>query len=159
MKTVIKTSSPNGWLNHQSKFSSPFSLLNEVMKEEFFPSISKDPAGMDFAAHMPAVNISEVADKYIIELSAPGFTKENFKIEILEGNLVVSAERKEETKSENKKYSRREFSYGTFKKSFTLAEDSQEDKILAGYENGILNITIPKKEEAKPQVAREIKIG
>lgn len=159
MKALIKTSKPNGWLSHSNSFSSPFSMLDEMMKDDFFPALSSDLMGMDFSSHMPAVNISEEADRYQVELSAPGLTKENIKVEVLDGNLVISAENKQESKTENKKYSRREFSYGTFRKSFILSDDVQEDNITANYENGILNITIPKKEEAKPKPAREIKIG
>src|SRR4051812_16372513 len=118
MTTVIKTSKPNGWLSRPAVFSSPFSLLDRFVKEDFFPAMNNDLLGMDFSSHMPAVNISEDADRYHVELSAPGFSRENFKVEVKDGNMIISAENKAENKSENKKYSRREFSYGAFRKSF-----------------------------------------
>ena len=159
MKTLIKTSKPNGWLSRPSVFSSPFSVMDEILKNDFFPAMNKDLLGMDFSSHVPAVNISEEADRYHVELSAPGFSKENFKVEAQDGQLVISAENKTENKTETKKYSRKEFSYGTFRKSFQLSDDVQQENITANYENGILNIYIPKKEEVKPKPAKEIVVG
>lgn len=159
MTALIKTSKPNGWLSRPSVFSSPFSVLDQFMKDDFFPSMNNDLLGMDFSSHMPAVNISEEADRYHVELSAPGFSKENFKVQVEDGELIITAEHKTESKTENKKYSRREFSYGTFRKSFTLSDDVQADNISANYENGILNISIPKREEQKASPAREIVVG
>lgn len=159
MKTLIKTSGPNGWVNRSTGFSSPFSFLDEMMKNDFFPAFSSDLTSMDFSAHMPAVNILEEADRYLVELSAPGFSKENITVEVADGNLVISAEQKKDVKTGDRKFSRKEFSSGSFRKSFALSDDVQEDGITAHYENGILNISIPKKEEAKPAPARIIKIG
>lgn len=153
MKTLIRNQRSNGWLDQSREFSSPFTLLDEMLGGSIFPS------GQFTSTNVPAVNISEQKDKYSVELSAPGFAKENFKVEVLDGNLVVSAEKKEEIKTEDKKFSRREFNYGSFRRTFQLAEDVQDDRIAASYENGILNISIPKKEEEKPAPAREIKIS
>lgn len=152
MTTLIKTTRPNGWLSSSGSFRSPFSLIDDMLKNDFFPGINRDLLEMDFSTHMPAVNIAEEPGRYLVELSAPGFSKESFKVELQEGNLVISAENKQETKSEDKKYSRREFSYGTFRKSFNLPEDVQKEHIAARYENGILVIELPRangKEEAK----------
>ena len=159
MTTLIKTSKPNGWVSRPSVFSSPFSVLDEIMKDDLFPALNNDLLGMDFSSHMPAVNISEEADRYHVELSAPGFSKENFRVQVDDGKLVISAENKVENKTESKKYSRKEFSCGTFRKSFQLSDDVQQEKITANYENGILNISIPKMEEEKPKPAQEIIVG
>lgn len=159
MNALIKTSKPNNWLNRQGVFASPFSILDEFIKDDLFPSVNSDLLGMDFSSHMPAVNISEETDRYLVELSAPGFSKENFKLSLENGQLIISAENKTESKTEGKKYSRREFSYGSFRKSVQLSDDVQQDNITAKYENGILNINLPKKEEAKPQPAKEIVVG
>jgi HSP20 family protein len=109
---------------------------------------------------LPAVNVVEKDDEFAIELAAPGMKKDDFKIH-LDGNvLTISSERKEQKEEKNKNYSRREFSYQSFQRSFTLPEATVEsDKVSANYSDGILNIHIPKREEAKPKPAREIKIS
>ena len=131
MTTLIKTSKPSGWLNHSPAFSSPFSVLGEILKDDFFPAFTNDLRIKDFSLHKPAVNISEEGDRYCVEVSAPGFSKENFKVEVQEGKLVISAETKTENKSEGRKYSRKEFNYGTFRKSFQLSDDVQDYLFLS----------------------------
>jgi HSP20 family protein len=98
---------------------------------------------------MPAVNISELADGYRIELAAPGLNKEDFKIELKKDTLLISAECKVESVTSDKGYSRKEFEYSTFSRSFVLPEVVDVEKITAEYINGILNITIGKKEKEK----------
>lgn len=109
---------------------------------------------------LPAVNVIEKDEEFAIELAAPGMKKDDFKIH-LEGNvLTISSERKDHKEEKNGNYSRREFSYQSFQRSFTLPEATVEsDKVSAQYNDGILNIHIPKREEAKPKPAREIKIS
>jgi HSP20 family protein len=92
-------------------------------------------------------------------MAAPGLTKEDFKINVENDVLTVSNEKKTETSEKNEKYTRKEFSYSSFLRSFTLPEIVDMEKINAGYENGILTLTLPKKEEAKPKSPREIKIS
>ncbi len=119
--------------------------------------------GRDFNANVPPVNINETTDGYHLELAAPGRRKENFKLKV-EGNLlVVSYEevKNEETTAEtpnNLKQVRKEFSINAFKRSFTLDEKTNAEGILAKYEDGLLKLYIPKKEEIKPAV-KEITIG
>jgi HSP20 family protein len=109
---------------------------------------------------LPAVNIKEDENEYEIEVAAPGMKKDDFKINLDKNQLTISSEKnsqKEEKEGEN--YSRREFSYQSFQRSFTLPEQLVDDnKISAQYADGILRILIPKREEAKPKPAREIKI-
>lgn len=107
----------------------------------------------------PKVNIKETEDAYQIDLAAPGYTKEEFNVEIDNNVLTISVERNEETKDENIKYSHNEYNYGSFNRSFTLPKGKvQEAKVEAQYTNGILNISIPKTEEAKPKPKRILEI-
>jgi len=108
---------------------------------------------------LPAVNIRENNDSFLIEVAAPGLSKENFKLNLDRNRLVISSEQKTEKNENDKKYSRREFSYQSFERSFTLPEGSVDnDKISAKYTDGILLVTLPKREEVKPKPAREIEI-
>jgi len=95
------------------------------------------------------VNISENNNSYNLEFNVPGRNKEDFKINVDKGLLTVSYEKKEETEAKDIKSIRKEFSYQSFKRSFTLDEKINADSIEAKYENGILNVILPKKEEVK----------
>jgi len=108
---------------------------------------------------IPAVNIREGDESFMIEVAAPGLAKENFKVNLDRNRLVISSERREEKNESENEYYRREFSYQSFERSFTLPESTVDgDKITAKYLNGILLVTIPKKEEVKPKPAKEIDI-
>lgn len=109
---------------------------------------------------LPAVNIRENENEFEIEVAAPGMRKEDFKVNLDHDILVVSSEKKEEKKEEKKgNYSRHEFSYQSFQRSFSLPEALVDgDKITASYEEGILHIHLPKREEAKPKPARVISV-
>ena len=108
----------------------------------------------------PAVNISENDDAYTVEVAAPGLGKEDFKIELENHVLTISSEREHGEEDKQKGYSRREFRYAAFRRSFTLPENAVEgSKVKAEYNNGVLNVNLPKKEEAKPKPVRTIKIG
>ena len=105
----------------------------------------------------PPVNITEKADSYLIEVAAPGMDKADFAIK-LDGNLLtIRAEKKEEAKDETAKNLRKEFNYRSFKRSFTLDEKIDNGNINARYENGILKVTLAKKEEVKA-ISKEITI-
>jgi HSP20 family protein len=106
----------------------------------------------------PPVNIHETPDAYHVELSVPGRSKEDFKVNVENGLLTVSFEKKEETKNEDYKTVRREFSYRSFKRSFNLDERTDAEKIQAKYENGLLKLLLPKKEETK-ESAKQITIN
>lgn len=109
---------------------------------------------------LPAVNIRETEDAYEVEMAAPGMKKEDFKIELDRNILTISSEKTEEQEENGKeKYSRREFSYQAFQRSFSLPKEVvDEDKIEAHYKDGVLHLTIPKKEEAKQRPPRKIEI-
>ena len=108
---------------------------------------------------LPAVNIRESEDSFQIEVAAPGLSKENFKVNLDRNLLTISSEIKHEKEEGDKKYSRHEFSYQSFQRSFTLPEAAVEgDKITAKYVDGILYVALPKREEIKPKPARDIEI-
>lgn len=99
-----------------------------------------------FDRAMPAINVSENDKQYIVEVVSPGFKREDFKVSMNDDVLTISAETKSEMKDENKEYSRREYSYNSFTRSFTLPENAKGDNIDANYKNGVLELIIPKTE-------------
>ncbi|MFZ1528183.1 MAG: Hsp20/alpha crystallin family protein [Ferruginibacter sp.] len=129
-------------------------LMNEIFNE--LPSTLSKTVRED-VLHFPPVNITEQEAGYVLELSAPGFEKPDFKVN-LDGNmLTISTEKKEEKAEDTGKLIRREFSHKAFKRSFTIDEKIDAEKINARYENGILKLDLPKKEIAKPE-AKQIAI-
>ena len=108
---------------------------------------------------MPAVNITESKDDFAIELAAPGLEKKDFNVEIHNNVLTISCQKEMKNEVEDEKVMRREFSYTAFKRSFTLPESADGDKIKANYNEGILKLSIPKREEAKEKPARQISIS
>jgi HSP20 family protein len=147
--TLIKWSKQNGLGNRNELYSWPYSIFDDIFAHNVGGS----------AFYVPAVNISEKAENFHIEVSAPGVKKEDFKVEAENGVLSISCEHKDENKEEGKTYSRREFRYGSFSRSFTLPENVKVEGINARYENGILSIEVPKKEAEQKQTVQEIKIA
>lgn len=131
-------------------------LFREFLDRDLF-----DASNMGFNdSTMPAVNIKEGKDDFTVEVAAPGMKKDDFKIELDNNILTISAEtesKREETKEGQ--YTRQEFSYQSFKRTFTLPNTIDEKDIKASYNEGILNIILPKKEEAKEKPKRMITIG
>tara|TARA_R110002124_G_scaffold227889_2_gene393273 strand:+ start:22958 stop:23389 length:432 start_codon:yes stop_codon:yes gene_type:complete len=107
----------------------------------------------------PAINIRNNEDDFLVEMAIPGMKKEDFKIDLDNNVLTISSEEKSEQEETQDNYTRKEFNYSSFKRSFTLPETVDGDKIEAKYEAGVLGITIPKKEEAKPKPPRAIEIA
>jgi len=107
---------------------------------------------------IPAVNIKEENDKFVLELAAPGMKKDDFKINLDNYQLTILAETKNEKKEKEDSYTRREFVYNSFSRSFTLPKTIDIDKIKADYRNGILDIVLPKKEE-EAKLTKQIKIS
>jgi HSP20 family protein len=109
---------------------------------------------------IPSVNIKENDDEFEVELAAPGLVKSDFNIELNKDLMTISSEKKTENETnEGKQFARREFSYQSFSRSFYLPNSADAEKIKARYENGILKVSIPKKEEAKPGPAKQISIS
>lgn len=112
----------------------------------------------DFMGRMmtiPAVNIKETKDDYMVMLAVPGMKKEDFNIDI-EGNmLTISCEKEEKLEEKETTFNRKEYSYSSFRRSFTLPEFVKMENILAKYEDGVLKLTLPKKEEAKKTLLKK----
>lgn len=126
----------------------------------FFDSFLNDWAqGSVMKTSTPPVNVKELEKNFELEVAAPGYQKEDFKVEVEENMLKISAEKKEEHKEEDGKYSRREFNYHAFSRTFHLPENTVEaGNITAKYESGILYVSIPKKVEAH-KVSKTIEVA
>jgi len=107
--------------------------------------------------NLPSVNIADSPDAYQIELAAPGLKKEDFKVSVERDMLTISTEKRAESEHNEKSYTRKEFSYSAFTRAFTLPDSADVESIQANYADGILKLTLPKKEEAKA-VSRQIEI-
>jgi HSP20 family protein len=107
----------------------------------------------------PAANIIENTDSFHLEIAAPGMVKDDFKINLENNILTISVEVEDQKREEGKNYSRKEFYYGSFSRSFTLPKTINVDNIKADYDNGILRITLPKKEETRVEIKKEIRIS
>ncbi|HEX3383764.1 MAG TPA: Hsp20/alpha crystallin family protein [Mucilaginibacter sp.] len=125
---------------------------------DVFDSIFNDTFFNDrMVTRVPAANISETEDHYHVELAAPGLKKENFKISLDRNVLHISVEQQAENNDVQKNYSKREYSYSSFVRSFTLPDGANAEDIEAAYTDGILKIDIAKRDEAKA-VRRQIEI-
>ena len=125
---------------------------------DFFAPLAHDSFYADRTiSRVPAVNISESPTAYHIELAAPGVDKGDFNVQVEGDVLTISAERKGSSTTEDKKFSKREFSYSSFTRSFTLPDNAQQSQITGKYQDGVLFVTVAKKEEAKP-VSQQIDI-
>jgi HSP20 family protein len=141
----------------QSELSNVGSLIDQFFNHDWFDWTNRNFPIANTT--VPAVNVREEADKFQVELAAPGLKKEDFKIEIHNNVLSISSEKKEEkTTNEKGSYTRKEFSYQSFTRSFTLPENVNTDNIEASYTEGVLVLNIPKKEESKAKSARVIQI-
>lgn len=134
------------------------SLFDDFFSREFFNWGNSNFSST--STTVPAVNIRETADNYEVDVAAPGMDKKDFNI-TLDGNLLtITSEKRQNEEKKESNFTRREFSYQSFQRSFELPKDVvDEDKISARYENGILHLTIPKKEDAKQKAPRMIEIG
>ena len=109
--------------------------------------------------NLPAVNIIEKDDKFLIEMAAPGLRKEDFKINIENGILQIDSESQREVEEEKDNYTRKEFNYSSFSRSFTLPENASEENIAANYENGVLKLKIQKLKSETSHKKKQILIA
>lgn len=130
---------------------SPF--LSNLFDDDFFPVMNNRTGSM------PAVNIKENDKSFILELAVPGMDKKDLKIDINEEVLTISSESKSESEEEKDGYKRKEFSYSSFCRSFYIPENVNREKIGATYKDGILNVELPKMDEEKNKITRQIKIS
>ncbi|WP_339708915.1 Hsp20/alpha crystallin family protein [uncultured Kriegella sp.] len=129
------------------------SLMNEIFRPDWF-------GGMETVNHVvPAVNIKENEKDFELELAVPGRKKEDFAIEVDKDVLTISAEVKSEENATEENYTRREFTYTSFKRSFSLPKTIDGEKIEANYESGLLKFVLPKKKEALPKPKRMIELS
>ena len=127
-------------------------LMNDIFKPDWFGGTE------NLNTNFPPVNIKENETNFELELIIPGFKKEDFNIEIEDAILTISSAIKTENEEDKNTYTRREFSIKSFKRAFTLPDSIDEATINANYENGILAISLPKKEEALPKPKRLVEI-
>ncbi|WEK21434.1 MAG: Hsp20/alpha crystallin family protein [Candidatus Pedobacter colombiensis] len=127
--------------------------FNNIFESFFNDSFISDR----LTSRVPAVNISETDDQYHIELAAPGLKKDDFKVSLDNDVLTISVEKKSEHTETNKRYNRREYSYSSFVRSFSLPDTADDGKIEASYTDGVLTINAAKREESKRK-SREISI-
>lgn len=136
------------------------SLFNDLFRpwESFFDTNGGSLVPSFGTINIPAANIIENKDHYEVNLAAPGMKKDDFNIDV-EGNvLTISAEKEEKKEEKDERYSRKEFSYASFTRSFTLPDWVIKEKIDASYENGLLKVNLPKAEEAKKLSSKHITV-
>jgi HSP20 family protein len=142
--------------NLESGFPSMSSWFDDFFATDM-PSVFS--SNFNTGISLPKVNIKETADDFQVEMAVPGFKKDDFQIQLENKVLSISSEMEEKKEEENEGYTRREFGYSSFKRTFNLPETVNDAKIVAKYTDGILNLRLPKKEEAKQKPARMIKIS
>ena len=140
-------------------FPSVPSFFDNFLSRDWMDWTNSNFAEID--STLPAVNIKESDDDYLIEVAAPGLSKDDFKINLDNDRLTISSEKKEENKTEEDgKYTQREFRYQAFQRTFHLPGNVvNSEKISAKYNDGILCVTLPKREEVKPKPAKQIRIS
>lgn len=140
------------WKN-RPVFPSINSMLDSLFSNttDFYSEVEKGTS-------IPAVNVTETDDSFGLEVAAPGKSKKDFKVEVDNGVLSISSENEETKETEEKNYTRKEYSFNSFCRSFTLPENVDPEGIKAKYVDGVLNVTVPKKEPSKPEV-KSIKVG
>lgn len=148
----------------EDKIMSLVKFSNQLpnMFDRFFANDIFDWSNMNFSSTnttLPSVNIKENSDAFEVEVAAPGFVKDDFKIELDNNILSISSEKKLENEAEDNKFTKREFSYQSFCRSFSLPITVKSEKISAKYEHGILKVSLPKKDEAKPKPVKQISIS
>lgn len=141
--------------------------MNLIRKNtDFFPAFFDDFFGKESFGNdvnwgtTPAVNILENENNFTVELAAPGMRKEDFHVSLDDQTLTISYEKKDEQEDRDKegRYTRREFNFRSFKRSFMLPKIVEKDKIEASYEDGLLQLRIPKSEDAYTRLTRKIDI-
>ncbi len=142
--------------------------MSTLVKSQFAPKHFNGFFGKDllneiynpaFSGSVPAVNVAESVEGFKIEVAAPGLQKGDFKLNLEKNQLTISAHKEQKEEETDTKYTRREFKYTSFQRTFTLPNTVDGDKIGAVYADGILTVTLPKREEAKDKPAREIEIA
>lgn len=108
---------------------------------------------------VPAVNITEHKDEYLVSMAVPGLKKEDFKIAIDGNMLTISSEKEEKKEEKDENYTRKEYNYSSFSRSFTIPEVINQEKIDARYEDGVLKISLPRREQTKKVSSKQIVVN
>ena len=130
---------------------SPF--LSDLFDDDFIPVMNSRNGSM------PAVNIREDEKNYVLDLAVPGIEKKDLKIDMNEDVLTISSETKNESEESKDGYKRKEFSYSAFCRSFYIPENVNREKIEANYKDGVLTVSLPKQDEEKTRIAKQIAIS
>ncbi len=149
--TLIKWKAPSKGFERRN-------LLMPSMENFLNDFFSNDLLSQEFAGYVPSVNISENDKSYSIEVSAHGFEKKDFNVQVEDGVLTITGVHKTEKNEKDKNFVRREFNYGSFTRSFNLIDSIDEEKIDAKYENGIVKLELPKNEQTKAKNVKQIEI-
>ena len=158
--TLVKTNPRRLPVLGKSMFEDPFFRDFLDIREKPFKLNHFFNGDQDDFEIRPAVNIKDNKNKYEIELAVPGLTKDDFNVTLEEGMLTISAEKKQEKEEEKEGYVKREFSYNSFSRCMALPETVDEDKeVKASYKDGILHLTLQKKEALKTKPARKVKVS
>ena len=135
-------------------------LLSNFMDDIFNTSLGNEfLSNFNTGITLPAVNILDNPDEFVVEMSVPGMKKSDFDINIENQILAISAENKTEDREETSNFTRREFGYSSFRRTFSLPKTVEVEKISAKYEEGILKVILPKLDEAKKKPAKQIKVS
>lgn len=142
--------------------------MSTLVKTQFAPKNLNGFFGKDlfnelynpaFSGSIPAVNVVEGTERFKIEVAAPGLKKADFKLNLEKNQLTISAQKEQKEEDSSEKYTLKEFKYGSFQRTFTLPNSVDGEKIVANYADGILSVSLPKREEAKEKPARQIEIA
>jgi len=139
--------------NPEKRNNSLMPGFNDIFESFFNDAFLSDR----MTSRVPAANISETPDHFHIELAAPGLKKDDFKLDLEQNVLTISVEQRQENTDEQKNYSKREYSYNSFVRSFTLPESADDSGIEAEYMDGVFKVDIAKREEAKT-IRRQIEV-
>lgn len=158
MSNLVNVPKSGGLANTNSNANFPHwsNVLDDIFNRDL-PSVFT--SNFNSGISLPKVNIKETADAFMVEMAVPGLKKSDFQLDLDNQTLSISTEIKEENEHQEDNYTRREFGYSSFKRTFTLPESVNDEKINANYQDGILSILLPKKEEAKQKPARSIRIS
>lgn len=134
-------------------------LLSDFFDEPFSTSVADWFGDRLWISRQPRVNIDEKNEQFDIEVAAPGMKKEDFHITCDNGLLTIKAEREEKKEEKQRNYTRREYNYNSFSRSFTLPENVKSEEVSAKYDNGILRVTVPKKVKGEAKAKKEIPVS
>ena len=150
---MYNTKNPNNYF-------APFkNALDNWMNENWNNNGFACCVGNDCYQSVPAVNIKETENDYKIEVAAPGLTKEDFKLDVEDNVLTVSTQKESKNEEKNENFTRKEFSFSSFERTFTLPKTIDAENISANYQDGVMVITLPKRKDAKSKTTKTIPVS